>query len=68
MHVLQMGSLKTWQLTGIVLMISGVFAKFVAVITIIPDPVIGSAMAIGLGMVSHSRITYIYIYIYIYIK
>ena len=40
-----------WQMTGLLLMILGMFGKFGAALTIIPDPIIGGLMVVSIGMV-----------------
>ena len=48
----QMGARYTWYVLGVLLMVCGLFGKLGAVLAIIPDPVIGGTVVVGLGMVT----------------
>ncbi|KAK2172433.1 hypothetical protein NP493_959g01036 [Ridgeia piscesae] len=41
----------TWQVLGVLFIVCGLFGKVGAVLTIIPEPVIGALIVVGLGMV-----------------
>ncbi|KAK2172435.1 hypothetical protein NP493_959g01063 [Ridgeia piscesae] len=47
-----MGARYTWYVLGVLLMVCGLFGKLGAVLAIIPDPVIGGTVVVGLGMVT----------------
>ena len=41
----------TWQVLGVLFIVCGLFGKVGAVLSIIPEPVIGAVIVVGLGMV-----------------
>ena len=41
----------TWQVLGVLFIVFGLFGKVGAILSIIPEPVIGAVLVVGLGMV-----------------
>lgn len=52
MSVTKVASRITMQTAGIFLLIAGIFSKFAAVLAMIPEPVVGGVLAIGICMVN----------------
>lgn len=52
MSVTKVASRITMQVAGLFLLIAGIFSKFSAVLAMIPEPVIGGVLAIGICMVN----------------
>ncbi|CAO4374520.1 unnamed protein product [Caenorhabditis nigoni] len=52
MSVTKVSSRITMQVSGLFLLIAGIFSKFSAVLAMIPEPVVGGVLAIGICMVN----------------
>lgn len=50
--MLQVASRRVFQVAGLILLIGGIIGKFGAVLTLIPDPIIGGTLTIVFGMVA----------------
>lgn len=47
----QVASRRVFQVAGVTLLLSGIIGKFGAVLTLIPDPIIGGTLTVVFGMV-----------------
>ena len=52
MSVTKVASRITMQVAGVFFLVAGIFSKFSAVLAMIPEPVVGGVLAIGICMVN----------------
>ena len=50
---LQVASRVIWQVVGVFMILLGVFGKFGAALTVLPDPIKGGLLILGLGRCHH---------------
>jgi nucleobase transporter 1/2 len=48
----QVASRRVFQVAGLILLVCGIIGKFGAVLTLIPDPIIGGSLTVVFGMVA----------------
>ena len=56
-HLFQMASRFTWQVGSVVFIVAGVVGKVGAILAMVPNPVVGGLIFVGLGMCFSIAIT-----------